>query len=317
MELRFKLLKSSHFKRREAEELLRRAAELRRRRSITLLAGFSDQDQAFIGDCRAALSAPARRPGPGAVGRFCQGREIPCRLEEAAKQSPTNTLLNALFLPMMRASVELKRNRPLPAIEQLNSIAHSSGLPGTTYLRGCAYLEAGKRLTHGLSSRRFWIASSGRGGGSKEPLFVGGALRLLCWPGPCSIIGRGHRPGQESVPGFSGPVARRRSRCPHPHASPQGVRRVALATRAGCYKRIMLRILLADDHALVRQGPDDPGRPEGHGDRGRGGQRPRGGGTGREAEAGRDRDGRRHAGVERDRGHAPAGRFRPARACWR
>jgi hypothetical protein len=70
------------------------------------------------------------------------------------KRSPLNTVLNSFWLPAIRASVELNRERPDKAVELLRAAsAYELGVPnpqpqawGTlypVYVRGEAYLKAG------------------------------------------------------------------------------------------------------------------------------------------------------------------------------
>src|SRR5262249_39231648 len=65
--------------------------------------------------------------------------------DEISKQSATDTLWNAVFLPSIRAVIELKRDQPAKAIELLASAApyeRASFGWQTVYLRGLAHLHA-------------------------------------------------------------------------------------------------------------------------------------------------------------------------------
>jgi tetratricopeptide (TPR) repeat protein len=67
--------------------------------------------------------------------------------DEVEQESPTNTLLNAVVVPTLRAIVALQRDNPARAVELLKSAApydlSGSGM-GAVYVRGLAYLEAGQ-----------------------------------------------------------------------------------------------------------------------------------------------------------------------------
>jgi predicted Zn-dependent protease len=65
--------------------------------------------------------------------------------EDTSQRFPVHTLWNAVFLPAIRAGIELSRNQPGKAVELLQSAtsyerAHTSA----AYLRGLAYLRARK-----------------------------------------------------------------------------------------------------------------------------------------------------------------------------
>lgn len=130
----------------KAQELLRKAAELRSRRNLTPIGGIRDQDEALIGDCEAARDSA--NPGTVALA-LCfdtaQAAKSLAIVEDAAKREPNRTHLNALFLPLTRAVLELKRERPMQAIELLDSIGSFERIyPQVTYVRGLAFLQAGK-----------------------------------------------------------------------------------------------------------------------------------------------------------------------------
>lgn len=65
--------------------------------------------------------------------------------DEGAKQFPTNTLVNAVWLPAIRAAIEMRRKNPAQAIRLLQSANRYDrvGLFFPEYLRGQAYLAQG------------------------------------------------------------------------------------------------------------------------------------------------------------------------------
>jgi eukaryotic-like serine/threonine-protein kinase len=65
--------------------------------------------------------------------------------DEYAKQFPKDTLVNAVWLPAIRAAIEIRRNNPLQAIQFLQSANRydRTGVYWPEYLRGQAYLAQG------------------------------------------------------------------------------------------------------------------------------------------------------------------------------
>src|SRR5260370_13585197 len=62
--------------------------------------------------------------------------------ENQAKQRPNDTLLNAVRLPVARATVAILKNQPAQAIELLQSAApYECAYSQVPYLRGIAYLR--------------------------------------------------------------------------------------------------------------------------------------------------------------------------------
>jgi eukaryotic-like serine/threonine-protein kinase len=63
-----------------------------------------------------------------------------------SKLQPTATLWNAVGLPLLRATIELKRDQPAKAIELLQAaVPYERSNSGVIYLRGLAHL----RMKHG------------------------------------------------------------------------------------------------------------------------------------------------------------------------
>jgi tetratricopeptide (TPR) repeat protein len=65
--------------------------------------------------------------------------------EEGVHQFPTDTIHNSVYVPTLRAAIELKRNDPTKAIENLQSTARfERGFAAPIYLRGLALLSLHK-----------------------------------------------------------------------------------------------------------------------------------------------------------------------------
>ncbi len=125
--------------RRKAIELFQRAAVLARAQKRGDVAAVLTEAAAsdLYGDCQVRgplLSNPRPCADPQAELKA---------VESALVERPADTILNSLELPMWRAVVELRRNRPDDAIALLAAAApYERRLPGTIYLRGQAYLRS-------------------------------------------------------------------------------------------------------------------------------------------------------------------------------
>jgi serine/threonine protein kinase/predicted Zn-dependent protease len=145
---------------RKRDELLRRGKEMARWRNLPETAArFQIQEalgEALAGNREAARNnvrsailsnqSPADTLNAALTLALC-GDDAGAKraADETSKRYPVNTLWNAVFLPSIRAAVELNRGQPAKAIELLQSAgpyerAHASAV----YLRGLAYLRARK-----------------------------------------------------------------------------------------------------------------------------------------------------------------------------
>ncbi len=144
-----------------ARELSRRAAELAERSNAKERARefLADQavTEAVFGNVRQARETAAaalkvsKSKDPSLVGADALALsgavgEAQALAEEVGKRSPTDTLNNAVGLPVVRAAVEINRNNPAKAIEALRA-ATPYELGWTQrfvpiYVRGQAYLRA-------------------------------------------------------------------------------------------------------------------------------------------------------------------------------
>jgi len=152
-------------RRRAAKELWKRAADLAKRHNVaTLAAVFAAGDawrEAALGNCGSALSQaraavalvdagaiPSAAPAATALGLCGAGPEAEKIAAAIAKEFPTDTLSNAVSLPLIRAAIELKRDQPAKAIELLQSAVPyeranpNPANPIPAYLRGLAHLRA-------------------------------------------------------------------------------------------------------------------------------------------------------------------------------
>jgi tetratricopeptide (TPR) repeat protein len=148
-----------------SRELYRRADAIAERRHATgfqqLLvanealteAGFGNYRKAREGATR-ALGIKADPSGPAIGLAFAFAGDVPSAdafVTDMVKRRPTDTLVNNVTAPSIRAAIELSRNNPARAIELLQPVApyeYGTG-PGTggagasvIYLRGQAYLRA-------------------------------------------------------------------------------------------------------------------------------------------------------------------------------
>jgi predicted Zn-dependent protease len=81
--------------------------------------------------------------GAGALAMCGDAAQAQALVEETAKRFPTDTISNAVGIPLVQATIEWKRNQPAKAIELLKRAApYERAYTSVPYLRGQAYLEA-------------------------------------------------------------------------------------------------------------------------------------------------------------------------------
>ncbi len=147
---------------REARELYRRSAELSQRRgfkeSAALTVALEASAEAEFGNATAARErvkeALAILRGVGVEALSAQALALSGDLRQAqeladdlARRFPTDTLVNAVSLPIIHGTIELERSNAARTIEFLQAVApYESGVGGlgAIYLRGQAYLRLGK-----------------------------------------------------------------------------------------------------------------------------------------------------------------------------
>ncbi len=129
--------------RREANELLQKAAGMAKRRGLPAAGALNPVDDALLGNCPPAESPAATNP---LVIVLCGDAAFAGKLaDEAAKRPSMASGWLRIQLPLIRAIAELKRHNPDAAIELMKPVAtHDLYQPQVPYIRGVAYLEAGK-----------------------------------------------------------------------------------------------------------------------------------------------------------------------------
>jgi len=152
---------------RKGQELVKKAADLAKRHNLPAVAAGSLAGEAMLfalyGDCSAARAqakaavalvdrdtTAAVSSAAGAFG-WCGDTAQALKIaDEVTKMSPTDTAWNQVFLPAIRASIEMKRDQPAKAIELLASAApYERGYGAeTVYFVGLAQL----RLRHGAEA---------------------------------------------------------------------------------------------------------------------------------------------------------------------
>jgi len=146
--------------RRKGKELWKRAEDMAKRRNLaTVAAGYAAGDawrDAVLGSCDSALSQgraavalvdastiSAAGPAATALGLCGAGAEAEKIASAIAKEFPTDTIANAVGIPLIRAAIELKHDQPAKAIELLQSaVPYERSNPNPAYLRGLAQLRA-------------------------------------------------------------------------------------------------------------------------------------------------------------------------------
>jgi eukaryotic-like serine/threonine-protein kinase len=155
---------------RRASELSHRAADLAAGRDLKeVAAGFVMETAlraALFGQCQSVaaetaealarsrkdrsffdnIGSPSIPSGALALALCGETGQAQSLADELSRQYPKATMINAIFLPVIRAAIELQRNRPDQAIQLLQSANPYEGAarfwPG--YLRGQAYLRLQK-----------------------------------------------------------------------------------------------------------------------------------------------------------------------------
>jgi pentatricopeptide repeat protein len=165
--------------RRKASDLLQRAADQLRRRNLRgpadVLSEASTGDP--FGNCQV-------EDGLVHSLRACADIHVALRDAEALlKERPADTLLGAVRVPMRRAAVELTRNQPAKALEQLKSAApYERAYPEVVYLRGLAYLRIGKGVAAAVEFRKI-IDHKSVAWGPRYPLAYLGLARAAAQTG--------------------------------------------------------------------------------------------------------------------------------------
>lgn len=90
--------------------------------------------------------------------------------EQVARANPQSTLANLIWLPVIRAAIELRRDRPAAAIESLQAVRsyEAATLFLANYYRGRAYLKLGKGAE---ASGEFRKIIDNRGLDARSPLY--------------------------------------------------------------------------------------------------------------------------------------------------
>ena len=143
---------------RKAHEFSSRAADMAMRRDVKeVAADFASAAaarEAVFGLCRQAKEDTAKalaiirsnaalRNGAVAFALCGEVGQAQSLADELAEQNPKATLINAVWLPSIRAAIETHRNNPAQAIQQLQAPIpyEAAALFWPTYLRGQAYLR--------------------------------------------------------------------------------------------------------------------------------------------------------------------------------
>lgn len=145
---------------RKAQELLQRAAAMARRQNLPETAARFQAQEALggaqVGNCEAALSKARATILPDQVPGDTLAAALPLALcgdhaeakkaaDATSKRYPEHTLWNTVYLPSIRAAIELNLERPVNAIGLLQSAApYERAYPDAVYLRGLSYLRLRK-----------------------------------------------------------------------------------------------------------------------------------------------------------------------------
>jgi Flp pilus assembly protein TadD len=162
--------------RRRASELLRAAAGQTRRRKLegpaNALIEAAGADP--FGDCQVEDTV---------IGSLRACAKIDAALalaESASRERPADTLLNAVHLPIRRAAIELRRNRPANAVRLLEEArSFERRYTEVLYLRGLAYLAMRESAAAATEFRKILDHKGATWGARYAQAYVGLARAAL------------------------------------------------------------------------------------------------------------------------------------------
>jgi tetratricopeptide (TPR) repeat protein len=125
----------------KAAALAQQGARLAEQRGLEGAAGQLLAQVAGMGEFRGSCDGVQQIGAVAAL--LCSDAEAPLKAAEAqAQERPNDTLLNAVRLPVARATLALQQNQPSKAIEALQpSAPYERAYSQVPYLRGIAYLR--------------------------------------------------------------------------------------------------------------------------------------------------------------------------------
>jgi hypothetical protein len=162
----------------KAREFSNRAAELTEQRKLPEKGGNSRSSNAewaaILGYCRqirAELARAAALPRTplsffraGISLALCGEAALAQELnDEAVKRNPKNTLVNEIYLPLIRAELEIQRGNRSQAIQMLEAVARYESVTFFygNYLGGQAYLGERNGVAAASEFKRYWITRAG------------------------------------------------------------------------------------------------------------------------------------------------------------
>jgi eukaryotic-like serine/threonine-protein kinase len=143
---------------RQAEDINRRAVQVVLRRNLkegaanlstgevlwSALSGNCQQVKQQVSDGLAIMRSGDSLWNAAIASAFCGDlSQAQALADEYTKRFPKDTLINAIWLPMIRAVIELRRGNPAQAVQLLESATAYGGVGGfgPEYIRGQAYLS--------------------------------------------------------------------------------------------------------------------------------------------------------------------------------
>jgi tetratricopeptide (TPR) repeat protein len=142
---------------RQAQEFYRRGiepAQLRSKEFAARFAATNAQRNVVVGNCHQARENPAHALAlargdtslaRGAIALALCGETAQAQTltDELAKENPKDTVINAIWLPTIRAAIEIRKDNAAEAIQLLQAVAQyeAAGFFWPTYIRAQAYLR--------------------------------------------------------------------------------------------------------------------------------------------------------------------------------
>ncbi|MDP8990284.1 MAG: protein kinase [Acidobacteriota bacterium] len=166
----------------KAAALAQQGARLAQQRGLEGAAGQLLAQVAGMGEFRGSCEAVQQIGAVAAL--LCSAAEAPLKAAQAqAKERPHDTLLNAVRLPVARATLALQQNQPGQAIEALQAAApYERAYSQVPYLRGIAYLRRNQGVMAAAEFRKI-LDHKGANWGVVYPLAFLGAGRAWALAG--------------------------------------------------------------------------------------------------------------------------------------
>jgi hypothetical protein len=152
-------------------------------------------------------------------------------VDDLNRRFPVNTIIQSVWLPTIRAQMELSRRNGAKAVDLLQPAAAYELGEGIGSLNFVCILPAYTRGEAYLAAKQGSAAAS-----ELQKLLDHRGLVANCWTGALAHVGlaRAYALSPRRLPRFPGPLERGRARHRHPERSQSGMREAAITRRRPC-----------------------------------------------------------------------------------